>query len=359
MGFPCDLLTPAFQADPHRHYRVWRKEWGIAEFPRHGAWVVIDYDLAVAVLKDAERFSSALFKPYSSGSLHGADPPEHTMVRKRVAPFFSPQRSSTAAASIARIVGAAITRMKREGSISLLADFAELVPFRVACDWLGLDDEVAKSLVTQAPQSIEWAQVQPAVRATGLIADLERTRTMNESQLAELTGLFMMAVVTTTRDFIWMALRALSANPAAVADAIERPESTGALVDELLRLEPPLHALVRSTRCEVDLAGSRIPANSVIWVSIAAANRDPRRFDSPDEILISRTGTRHISFGHGPHFCLGNHLGKMISEAALRAVLPVLRHSSFFGSAPALEFAPNDGLPIIWHPVEWRVDAIS
>ena len=352
---PLDLLSPGFESDTNRAYRSWRADWGAKVFPAHNACVVIDYATAASVIKDTARFSSSVFEPLTSPLLHAADPPRHTEVRKAVAPFFTPSRQAAAAESVARIAGAAAEKVRKAGKLKVLADFASPVPLDVACEWFGIERKVGAFLLTQGANDARWKKVQSGLVEGGMLFVLNRTGVLPPHEMAQLTAFFMSAAVTTTRDFLWLALRTLALQPAAIERAIGDSDSVGGIVDELLRLEPPAHALIRRTRCDVNVAGCEVPEGTLVWISLAAANRDPSVFERADEILPDRTGLHHLTFGSGPHFCLGSHIGKMIGEASLRVLLPLLGQESFAKGVPALKFDRRTALPIMWQMSEWEI----
>lgn len=352
---PLDLLSAEFERDTHQAYRKWRTEWGAKLFPAQGACVVIDYATAASVIKDARRFSSSVFEPLTSPLLHAADAPHHTEIRKAVSSFFSPSRQAEAAESISRIASAAADRGLKAGRLKVLADFAAPVPLDVACHWFGINQKTALLLLSQGTHAARWKTVKSGIVEGGMLFELNRTGVLPPDEMAQLTSFFMSAAVTTTRDFLWLSMRTLALNPHAIEGAKTDPGSIGGLVDELLRLEPPAHALIRRTRCDVNLGECDVPEGTLVWISLAAANRDPLAFERPDEIVVERSGPRHLTFGIGPHFCLGSQIGKMIGEASFRVLLPMLRPASLAKAVPALRFDRRTELPIMWQPAEWEI----
>jgi cytochrome P450 len=105
-----------------------------------------------------------------------------------------------------------------------------------------------------------------------------------------------------------------------VAHAFESESATQASVEELLRLDPPLHLFARYALEEVEFAGLRLRKGEKIGLLLGAANRDPERFPEPDAFDPSRTPNPHVSFGAGIHFCVGAPLARL--ELAL--ALPIL-----------------------------------
>jgi cytochrome P450 len=98
---------------------------------------------------------------------------------------------------------------------------------------------------------------------------------------------------------------------------------TGA-IEESLRYRAPFQFFFRQAVCDTEIAGMPISEGDIVVVQIAAANRDPRQFADPERFDITRD-TPHLSLGHGIHFCLGAHLGRMEARIALTALLPHLR----------------------------------
>jgi cytochrome P450 len=107
-------------------------------------------------------------------------------------------------------------------------------------------------------------------------------------------------------------------------DAVrQQPEQLPALVVELLRLMPPMLTIECSTRCDVPIANTAIPAGGRIYVAPGAANRDPARFEQPEEIRLHRPPPTPITFsvGSSAHRCLGEHLARLTAETVLQVLL--------------------------------------
>lgn len=92
-------------------------------------------------------------------------------------------------------------------------------------------------------------------------------------------------------------------------------------IDELLRLQPPLHNALRITTQEVTLGNELIPENSLVLILIASANRDPEVFDRANEFDINRSRSQNLSFGDGPHKCVGEAIAKKELAISLKALL--------------------------------------
>ena len=92
-------------------------------------------------------------------------------------------------------------------------------------------------------------------------------------------------------------------------------------IEEFLRIEPSVPRAVRQAKQDLELAGKRIRQGDTVVFLIAAANRDPTVFADPDRLDILRQPNKHLSFGFGPHFCLGAQLARMELDIAYRALL--------------------------------------
>jgi cytochrome P450 len=99
----------------------------------------------------------------------------------------------------------------------------------------------------------------------------------------------------------------------------QQPELLGDAIEEVLRLDPPVQLLGRVSTIDFSLNGTTIPSNATVTLVVGAANRDESVFSEPNTFLITRKPNRHISFGSGIHFCLGDWLGKREAQIAVRS----------------------------------------
>ena len=100
-----------------------------------------------------------------------------------------------------------------------------------------------------------------------------------------------------------------------------------AAMEETLRYDSPVQGLVRVVKQDVELLGQLLPAGDVVMCMLGAANRDPARYTDPEIFDIQREETRHLSFGHGIHFCLGAPLARLEASIAYDSLLT--RFTSF------------------------------
>jgi cytochrome P450 len=106
-------------------------------------------------------------------------------------------------------------------------------------------------------------------------------------------------------------------------------------IEEALRWEPPISTVVRVARCDCELGGITIPKGTNVSVSVAAANRDPTHYADPDRFDPTRKNIAHLTFGGGPHVCLGTPLARMETTVAINGLLDRLPDLHLDPSAPA------------------------
>jgi cytochrome P450 len=133
--------------------------------------------------------------------------------------------------------------------------------------------------------------------------------------------LLLIGGVETTTNLLGTTLVELKRHPEVYARVRRDPSLIAALLEEVLRYNPPVHIVFRHSMADTQLAGVHIPAGSTIMPLLASANRDETKFANPEAFDIDRKIEVPImSFGQGPHFCLGNYLTRMEARAALQVV---------------------------------------
>jgi cytochrome P450 len=181
-----------------------------------------------------------------------------------------------------------------------------------------------------------------------MIAGLLDNGELSHGEVAELTGFLLLAGVKTAKQLALFGLIEIARH-----DFRNIGDDLASLTRELLRLQPPAHVLVRSTTEAVHMGGQSIPGHATIWISLASANRDPFRFDRPNEIVSDRDGPRHLSFAAGPHVCLGSHIGLVEAEEMLAVLLPHARRLMQRAEDPMISFSGPGGAPAVREISSW------
>jgi nocardicin N-oxygenase len=135
-------------------------------------------------------------------------------------------------------------------------------------------------------------------------------------------GVFLLiAGHDTTTTVIATSIATLLRNPDQLELWRQKPELTKSAIEELVRYNTPGDgSFARIALEDVELSGTTIPGGSAVIAPMSSANRDALVFEDPDTLDITRDASRHVGFGHGPHFCIGSALAKLEMEVALSAL---------------------------------------
>ena len=292
----------------------------------------------------------------SAKTIAAADPPQHTRMRRIVSRGFTPPRIKEMATAITEIVDRCLRGIDDLPGFDLVERLAIPLPVEMICHILGIDrreygrakrwsDAFAagadiyssspaersemmlrtiKEFSTYFVPLIEARRVEPRndlVSAMVAAIDNESLTTV-ETLMVAIT--IMVAGNETTTNLIGNTVVELLQNPAQLKLLLDDPSLLPAVVDEGNRLSSPIQFAFREATEETEIAGTPIPKGAIIALHMAAANRDPRRFDDPDRFLITRPAGKNLAFGHGIHFCLGAHLAGQEVRAAIGGLLPYL-----------------------------------
>ena len=279
------------------------------------------------------------------------DPPGHARLRGLVHMAFTPRRVAAMRREIEAITDDLIARARSRGAINVVDDYAYRLPMDVICSMLGFpredwdavrewSDTIAAfmggnmSELTQVVASIEKfrayvrelaAERRENPAADDLLAALVTAESegdrLTEDELEGMVVLLAFAGHETTTGMISNGLYHLLTHP----DQLEILRNDWSLmpqaVEEILRYDSNVSAIHRIAVQDVVLSGVTIPAGTNVVGLIAAANRDPEVFEEPDAFNIVRTGSKHLTFSVGPHYCLGQALARLEAPIALERLL--------------------------------------
>ena len=186
-----------------------------------------------------------------------------------------------------------------------------------------------------------------------LQADYEGTRLTN-AEFETLFFLFAVAGNETLRNGIPGGMLTLLQHPDQYRLLRDRPDLLPRAVEEMLRFWPPVIHFRRTATVDTELAGTPIGAGDKVAVYHLAANRDPAVFDDPHRFDITRADNDHVSFGFGPHFCLGAHLARLQMRSMVGEILDQLGPLELDGEPLRLQSNFQQGLKAL--PVRWSPD---
>jgi len=319
---------------------------------------VLGFDAAEQVLSHPETFSADIYEmimgPVMGRTLLQMDGAEHRANRALVSPAFRSKLMARWEDELVRVVvDELIDSMVEQGRADLVREFTFAFPAQVIARLLGLprrDYPRFQRLSIQLLNVVyDWDRGIAAAKEIGdYLAGVlaERRREPSDDLISELASveidgsvltdeeifafvrLMLPAGVETTYRSSGNLLVALLTEPSKLEQVVANRAQIPRAIEEALRWEPPITSIVRRCARDTTLAGVDIDAGMNVNVSVASANRDPDRYAHPDEFDLDRKNISHLTFGHGPHVCLGMHLARMEARVALNVLfdrLPGLR----------------------------------
>lgn len=304
-----DLQSPHLLSAPWEAYEAVRRHGAAVWLPRQSFWLVVGHAAVRDALIRPDIFSNMPYRALDP-VLVGADPPGHGRGRALAAEAFAAEKLA---------VQAAMTEVEKRlrPEMDAAGGFAAPVARAAMAALLGV-----RAASIRASDDLEV--LSPSLVKAAARADVYRRWRALGASPDEAAGLFQVAwlagAVTLERSIAWGAFELLRA-----ADLREElagdPTLLPAFVEEVLRLHPPTHMAERQTASAFDLAGAAIPAGAAVRLCLTAANRDPAVFDEPDRLDLRRKQGTSLSFGDGPHACMGAALARRILPAVLERLL--------------------------------------
>jgi hypothetical protein len=302
----------------------------------------------------AARFKRAgLPDPYEDdrGSMLRLDPPSHSRLRGLVSKAFTPRAVERMRPRIEAILKELLDSRPARGPMELVTELGAPLPVRVIAEMLGIpaedherfrawSNEVVRSLgdgaiedrraALRAGQELDryFEAIIAARRVapkddliSALAAAEESGDRLKRNELLSTLTLLLVAGNETTTNLISNATLALLRNPDQLEILRRAPEKIPGAVDELLRYDSPVQMTSRIATEDHERGGHRVRRGQHLIVLLGAANRDPEAFPEPDRLDVTRADTRHVSFSHGIHFCLGAQLARLEASLALEALI--------------------------------------
>jgi len=361
-----DPFAPGFTDDPYPQYAALRAAAPVYQHPL-GFWLLTRYDdvcwllraglsvedrnIAASPLLELreQMFGEEAARP-SGVSMLDRDPPDHTRLRRLVSKAFTPRAVQALRPRISGLVDSMLNAAQREGRVDLVDALAFPLPFAVIAEMLGTppaDHERIRQLTGTVVRSLEPV-ADPAVASAIAAADSEPTAiaasmigwkrahpgddlltalinaeddgdVLGDEELIAQTLLLYIAGHETTVNLIAGGTLTLLRHPAQLELLRNDPALIANAVEELLRYDSPVQASRRITLEPVAISGVTIPAGAFVMASLGSANRD-EGFWGPDaaKLRLGRKNARqHVSFGAGPHHCLGASLARLEASIAL------------------------------------------
>ncbi len=332
-------------------------------------WLITDYTVAKQVLadstirKDVHQIRRIIDTTHPGVHAMGSDmaehmlntdPPDHTRLRRLVAKAFTPRSVAALVPRIEEIADELIAAIPTHtGPVDLLSAFAFPLPITVISELLGIPatdrDQfrawtntilfagtdsretvltAAADMNTYLRDLIAHRRVHPGDdMLSGLVTATDTDGNLTDTEVVSMTFLLLIAGHETTVNLIGNTMLTLLQDPERFARLRAHPDQVPAALEEHLRHLGPVHiATLRFTTEPVTLAGTTLAADELVFVSLAAANRDPNRFARPELVDYDRDNPGHLAFGHGIHVCLGAPLARAEGAIAITRLLAHYPH---------------------------------
>ena len=356
-----DIFDPEFVRDPFPSFAAIREsQCPVAHTERWGgSWLPTRYEDVVAIAQEYETFTSRgiLVLPPPPGQTEGAyggvaappitsDPPDHHWHRRLILPVFAPQAVAKYEQGTRDLCNSLIDAFIDKGVADAAGDYAQHIPVRVIATMLGVPLEMEEEFTDWVRGVLEnmtdmehrkrarqhiieffLAQVKDREvnpRENDLITELMNTEVEGKKVPIEyvlgVCNLMLVAGVDTTWSAIGSTLWHMAQHPEHRKQLRDNPDLWPTAIEELLRVYAPV-TMARIVDHDVEYNGCPMKAGDRVLMPFPAANRDPRVFENPDEVILDREHNRHVAFGSGIHRCAGSNLARLEVRVALQTWL--------------------------------------
>jgi cytochrome P450 len=337
-----------------------------------GFWLLSRYDDVTAAALDCEAFTSAIpgttlippTQPRHDPLLPlELDPPEHSRYRALVNPVFEKRRIDAMRPDLEALATRLLEPIVRRGGGDIMADFAHPMSLGSLArlmdlpeadedrwfDWVermysnALRDKEDQAEAVRAAESyidelVAARRREPRDDFLGMLLQAEvEGHHLSDLEVRQFGILMLLAGYETTSGAMGVTLLYLAEHPEHRARLFADPVGLAhSAVNEFLRVVSPVQVFGRNAAHDVEMYGQTIPEGDVVLLGYGAANRDPRVFDRPEEVVLDRHPNRHLAFGHGRHLCLGANLARLelaIMIERFAALLPDFRLDPAFTPA--------------------------
>ncbi|MCH8814490.1 MAG: cytochrome P450 [Chloroflexi bacterium] len=358
-----DIFDPEYIKNPYPAWDELREKCPIPHTDRWGgSWMPTKYEDLFALAQDIEHFSSEsvlvvpIEPPEGYEELEGsaqfqevgappisADPPLHTWTRRLLLPPFSVKSVQKWEPLTREHCRSLVDGFIDKGRCDGAADYAQQIPGYVIANMLGIPSDQSDTFTQWVREFLEyglqnfemaaearnkiltflWQQITEKKEKPGddLITYLVQAEVDGEpvpdQHVLGTCFLILVAGIDTTWSSIGSAIWHLAQHPEDCQRLINEPELLNTAVEELLRAYAPV-TMARVVKEDIEYGGCPMKAGDKVLMSFPAANRDPEKFENPDEVIIDRENNPHIAFGAGIHRCAGSNLARMEMRVAIQ-----------------------------------------
>ena len=352
-----DPFSHAFLHDPYPYHEELREAGLVVWLEQYGIWTMARHEQVRDALTDWQTYCSSAgvglsdFRkepPWRPPSIIlEADPPLHTRTRAVLTRMLAPAAIQVLRETFKREAEALIARLVEKREFDGVADLAEAYPLKVFPDAVGISEEGRENLLpygtmvfnsfgprndlfnkamANAGPVRDWimskcSRAALAPNRLGIqIFQAVDAGELSEEEAGMLVRSFLSAGIDTTVYGLGNALYCLARYPEQWTILRNNPNLIRGAFEEVLRFEAPVQTFFRTTARSVDVGDIRLGDGEKVLLFLAAANRDPRRWDRSDTFDVSRRAAGHMTFGTGIHGCVGQAIARLETEAILTAL---------------------------------------
>jgi len=370
-GFSYDPFSLAAMTDPHSLYPILREAYPAYYMAEYDSFAITRYADVWEGYLDSKNFSEAEGQIFSREQLrqhHRGDPPEprldpldifnnldgavHTRLKQVMSPALLKPSVRRMEPAITALVQERLKLLHELGSLDLNHDFASYVSAGAICLVLGIPLSEVPNVIRLVNAIMAREPNQPGFTEQGLASVGElfglvteivaRRRAGAGAGIVMIDGMLNAELLgrkltdfEITQNLISIlvggsetlpkifagGLLELWKRPEQLAEVAKEPANADIAFEEMLRFSAPAQWFGRTVKTSRELAGVTLEPGQRVLLIIAAANRDPREFENPDAFIWNRQARRMLSFGIGPHFCIGIHLARLEGQIMLREFL--------------------------------------
>lgn len=403
-----DPRNPAMLRDPYATFAEMRTSGGVHWCEPLSGWIAVDWESVNAVVTNPQVFSANRITPvYDRLSQENQataadvlrwlslwmvfqDPPNHTRLRRYLTTVINPRMVESMRGSITQITTELLDALPTDTPVEFFTQFGLTLPGYVVMDLLGVprdrlsevkqwSDEMMLFIGSSRGVEDKYARARHGAQSmaelfreliderrsapqddvlTRMITTEVDGETLTDDELIACMMMIGNGAQETTAHLLSNGLLALHHFPD-VADKL-MADLDGLIptaIDEFLRFDSPVLSTGRLVTADIELGGQSIKAGDRIFAVLAAANRDPAVFDSPDDLILKGRTNGHLSFSKGVHFCLGAPMARLEAQIAFTEILrrfPRLTIAEEIATIPWSNSMVTRGplrLPVVLEPV--------
>jgi cytochrome P450 len=352
-----NIYSKAYRRNPYPYFRKLMSVAPVCRIKPHGHWAVSRYADVQTILKNPNIFiSSGMVKELSSDSpefflfsrgLIGADPPDHTRLRRLLSKAFTPVMIRKLQSNIRLICTKLIDNLLSQHSVDFIQAFAVPLPMTVISELLGIDLVKMNDFKRWTSMLISWRNQHQSRQFlndvenmyyyfTDLIAERKKNpqtdlistlisacdddKIITNEEVLAFIRLLLVAGTETTTNLLGNAMLLLLTYPNQLTQLKQDPAKISKFIEESLRYSSPVISLSRTVNTKIKMSGITLNKGDIVLPLVASANHDETVFPNSQQFNIDRNTQGHLAFGDGIHYCLGSQLARLQVRIAFEEI---------------------------------------